>query len=154
MLESEIRRLLDAYPAIFLACHRRHLRADETGRTVTERQASVLDHLDAKRPTTLSKLAEHMGVGRSAMSVLVSRLVRGGYVVRSVAGDDGRCVALTLTPAGAGVRKEHAVLDPALLRAMLRRVPRAELEQALRGLECLAHHARVLLRERKRGRDG
>jgi hypothetical protein len=63
MLDSRIRRLLDAYPAIFIACHRRHLREDESGKTITEHQASVLDHLHPMRPTTLSKLAEHMGVG-------------------------------------------------------------------------------------------
>ncbi len=82
MLDSEVRRLLDAYPAIFLACHRRHLRADAAGNSVTERQASVLDHLDMTRPTTLSKLADHMGVSRSSMSILVARLVRGGYIAQ------------------------------------------------------------------------
>lgn len=154
MLDSEIRRLLDAYPAVFLACHRRHLRTDEAGGAVTERQASVLDHLDATRPTTLSQLAEHMGVGRSSMSVAVARLVRAGYVTRGRApGPDRRCVGLRLTAAGARVRKEHAVLDADLLRSMLRRMSRAEMEDALRGLETLAHYARILLRERKRGHD-
>jgi len=36
ILDSRIRRLLDAYPAIFLACHRQHGRDDETGKTITE----------------------------------------------------------------------------------------------------------------------
>jgi hypothetical protein len=49
MVDSRIRRLLDAYPAIFLACHRQHVREDETGKAITERQASVLDHLHATR---------------------------------------------------------------------------------------------------------
>ena len=64
-VDTQSRRLLDAYPAIFLACQRRHSRDDERGRAVTEHQASVLDHLSATEPVTLSKLAEHMGVGRS-----------------------------------------------------------------------------------------
>jgi len=83
MLDSQIRRLLDTYPAIFLACHRRHLREDETGNAITEHQASVLQHLHAMRPTTLSKLAEHMGVGRSTMSITVARLKRAGYIASS-----------------------------------------------------------------------
>src|SRR5215470_10622606 len=53
MVKEQIRRLLDAYPAIYLACHRRHVRSDETGRYLSEHQASVLDHLDAERPMTL-----------------------------------------------------------------------------------------------------
>src|SRR5437899_2537531 len=76
-------RLLDAYPAIFLACHRIHVRDDETGKLITEHQASVLDHLHATHPTPLSRLAEHLGVGRSTMSIMVARLVRGGYIAHS-----------------------------------------------------------------------
>lgn len=98
MLDSRVRRLLDAYPAIFLVCHRQHVREDERGKTVTEHQASVLDHLDAARATTLSKLAEHMGVSRSTMSITVARLVRGGYITRRRDKDDRRSVGLTLTP--------------------------------------------------------
>jgi len=77
-LDVQTRDLLDAYPAIFLACHRRHVREDERGESVTEHQASVLDDLDANRPTILSKLAEHMGVSRSAMSITAARLVHEG----------------------------------------------------------------------------
>ena len=153
MLDLAIQRMLDAYPDIFLACHRRHLRADQSGKGVTERQASVLDHLDPARPTTLSKLAEHMGVSRSAMSIIVARLVRGGYIVQSRDDQDGRRVSLTLTAAGVQVKAEHSVLDSELLRRMLERMPAAELESSLRGLESLAKHARILLRERKREHD-
>src|SRR6266446_731678 len=100
MLDSRIRRLLDAYPAIFLACHRQHVREDEGGKSITEHQASVLDHLHATRATTLSKLAEHMGVGRSSMSITVARLIRSGYIARGPDKNDRRCINLTLTTAG------------------------------------------------------
>jgi hypothetical protein len=33
MFDAQIKRLLDAYPAIYLACHRRHIRA-ATGQQV------------------------------------------------------------------------------------------------------------------------
>jgi DNA-binding MarR family transcriptional regulator len=150
MLDSEVRRILDAYPAIFLACHRRHLRADDAGNAVTERQASVLDHLDATRPTTLSKLAEHMGVGSSSMSILVARLVRAGYIAQRRDSSDARRVSLTLTPAGTRIKADNSVLDPQLLRKMFALMPAAELESALRGLESLAKYARILQRQRKR----
>lgn len=76
------------------------MREDETGKAITEHQARVLDHLHAMRPTTLSKLAEPMGVGRSTMNITVARLVRGGYITSSRDKNDARCVGLTLTPAG------------------------------------------------------
>jgi MarR family transcriptional regulator, organic hydroperoxide resistance regulator len=154
MLDSQIRRLLDAYPAIFLACHRRHVREDDAGKAITERQASILNHLHATRPTTLSKLAEHMGVGRSAMSIAAARLVRGGYIASSRDKKDRRRVNLTLTPSGALVKEENTVLAPELVRDMFRGMPAAELETALRGIEYIAKYAKVLLRHRKRGHDG
>lgn len=154
MLHSEIRRLLDAYPAIFLACHRQHVREDEGGNAVTEHQASVLDHLHGARPTTLSKLAEHMGVGRSTMSITVAKLVRRGYIVRRRDKNDARSVGLTLTPAGVRIKEQNTVLDPELMREMFRLIPAGELEAALQGIECLAKYAKILLRRRKRGLDG
>jgi DNA-binding MarR family transcriptional regulator len=149
----QMRRLLDAYPAIYLACHRRHVRDDESGRVVTQRQASVLDHLDARRPTTVSKLAEHLGIGRSAMSIAVTRLVRGGYIQRRSVAGDARSVGLTLTAAGARIKDQNSVLDPDLVREMCGLMPPAELERGMQGLELLAKYARIMLRRRMRGRS-
>jgi DNA-binding MarR family transcriptional regulator len=144
---------LDVYPAIFLACHRQHVREDEAGKAITEHQASVLDHLHPTRAATLSKLAEHMGVGRSTMSITVARLVRDGYITSSRDKNDARCVGLTLTPAGVRVKEENTVLEPELVREMFRLMSAEELETALRGIECMAKYARILLRQRKRRRD-
>jgi DNA-binding MarR family transcriptional regulator len=153
MLDSRITRLLDAYPAIFLACHRQHVREDEDGKPVTEHQTSVLNHLHATRPTTLTKLAEHLGIGRSAMSITVKRLIRAGYIASKREEHDARCVGLTLTPAGVGVKEQNSILEPTLVNQMFRLMSAAELETALHGMECLAKYARILLRQRKRGRD-
>ena len=152
-MDPRIKRLLDAYPAIFLACHRRHVRDDETGRSITAHQASLLDHLHATRTTKPSKLAEHLGVSRSTMSITVKRLVRGGYIRSSREKGDARCVSLTLTPAGARVQEQNTVLDPELVKKMFRSMPARELETALSGIEQLAKYARILLRQRKRGYD-
>jgi DNA-binding MarR family transcriptional regulator len=153
MVDRNVERLLAAYPAIYLACHRDHARSDEAGNPLTEKQASVLDHLDAARPTTLSKLAEHMGVGRSTMSTTVARLVRGGYVARKAASQDRRVVGLTLTAAGKRIKDENTVLNPQLVRQMLKLMEPAEAERALAGMESMARAAAILLKRRKRERD-
>lgn len=153
MFDPHVQRLLTAYPAIFVACHRRHLREDSSGKTVTEHQASVLDHLHPTRPTTLNKLAEHMGVGRSAMSISVARLMRHGYIRSRRDPQDSRRVALTLTRSGERVKEENTVLDPELVRELLRPMPAAEREIALRGMETLANYASALLRRKRRERD-
>ena len=154
MVKQRIRRLLEAYPAIYLACHRRHVRSDETSRYLSEHQASVLDHLDAERSMTVSKLAEHMGVGRSAMSIMVSQLERGGYVSRGRDGRDRRSVALKLTRAGSRIKEQNTILDPELVNEMFSLMRADHIETALTALETLAHYARIVLRRRKRRRDG
>lgn len=152
MLNSQVRRLLDAYPAIYLACHRQHLRENEGGKVITERQASVLNHLHATRPTSLSKLAEHMGVGRSTMSITATRLTREGYIARCRDKHDGRSVGLTLTSAGVRIKEQNTVLDAELMKEMFLLMPSRELEIALHGIESLAKYAKILLRRRSRGR--
>lgn len=138
MFEAEIRRLMDAYPTIYLACHRRHVRDDETGAIVTSHQASILDHLEVEMPITLSKLADHLGIGLSAMSIQVGRLAQKGYIRRTEVRGDSRKSGLTLTPAGARIKKENTVLDPDLVRLLLASMPKSEIEFALRGIERLA----------------
>jgi hypothetical protein len=51
------------------------------------------------------------------------------------------------------VKEQNTVLDPDLLKAMLRFIPAVELAPALKGMECLARYAAILLRQRKRARD-
>lgn len=154
MFDAQIRRLFDAYPAIYLACHRRHVRDDETGAVVTAHQASVLDHLDIQKPTTLSNLAEHLGVGRSAMSIQVNQLARKGYVRRKAVPGDRRKVGLILSDAGNRVKKQNTVLDPDLVRAMFASMPEPVLESALEGIERLAKYAVMLTKRSARGRNG
>ncbi len=150
---EQIRRLQDAYPAIFLACHRRHLREDDGGNALTERQSGILDHLHATRPMTLSQLAEHIGVSRSTMSIAVARLVDRGYIHRTHGERDARSIELTLTPAGARVKEENSILEPLLVREIFKLMSPAELESSLKGVETLAKFAKILLRKRKREHD-
>lgn len=150
--DTKIGRLLNAYPAIYLACHRRHIRDDETGAVVTAHQASILDHLDHQKPTTVSKLAEHLGIGRSAMSIQISNLVRKGYIWRRTIPGDTRKTGLTLTDAGNKVKKQNTVLDPERLKAMFALMPDAELEPALQGIERLAKYATMLTRRSARSK--
>ena len=152
MFDLQTARLLQAYPAIYLACHRRHIRDDETGQIVTAHQASILDHLDTQEPTMLSQLADHLGIGRSAMSIQVSKLKLRGLVRRGSIRGDRRKVGLTLTAAGYRIKKQNTVLDPQLVATLLTPIPPLEREAALQGVELLARYARQLTRRRARSR--
>jgi hypothetical protein len=60
---------------------------------------------------------------------------------------------LTLTRKGQTVKEQNTVLDPELLKVMVRSIPAADLEPALAGIECLAKYAGIMLKQRKRGYD-
>jgi len=136
--DQAVRRLLESYPKIFFACHVRHVRDPETRKELSAHQASILDHLDDREPTSLMTLAKHMGVTASTMSLTVDRLVRSGHVVREKDPADARRVCLRLTPAGLRIKTMEKVWDPELVRDLLARLPAEEREAGLRGLELLA----------------
>lgn len=145
--------LLRAYPALFHACHRRHV-ADPSGRKIlSAHQASVLEHLDSVSATAMTKLAGHMGVTASTMSLTIDRLERGGFVRRRRDSSDGRRVLLTLTPRGARVREKQSVLDPDLVRAVLSRLSAEQRARAVEGLTLLAQAAEAQMNQRAENGD-
>lgn len=132
------RRLLEAYPRIFFACHERHVRDADTGAVISDHQASILQHLDAASALSVNALAEHMGVTPGTMSVAVTRLVNLGYVWREKDSADSRRVLLRLTPAGVRVREAQSVLTPSRVEALVRCLTPAERDAAVAVLEVLA----------------
>jgi DNA-binding MarR family transcriptional regulator len=133
--------VMTAYPRIWFACHRRHVRDPESGTLLSAHQASILDHLDTVEATSLTALARHLGVTPGTMSVAVDRLQKHGYVDRTWDHRDRRRVQLRLTDAGARVRSANSALDPALVEALLARLTAEEQRAAISGLTILARSA-------------
>jgi DNA-binding MarR family transcriptional regulator len=152
MAESEVETLLRAYPQIYFACHKRHVRDPATQAVLSGHQASVLDHLDDVTPTALFDLARHMGVTASTMSLTVDRLQRAGYVSRERCATDGRRVDLRLTDSGLRIKKQQKVLEPELVAAVLARLDEPKRRQALRGIELLAEASRQVVESGELGR--
>jgi len=145
MSAAEVETVLRCYPQIYFACHRRHVRDAQTEAVLSAHQASVLDHLDDVAGTSLFDLARHMGVTASTMSLTVDRLERGGYLTRERSKEDGRRVDLRLTAAGLRIKRQHKVLEPELVEAVLTRLDERKRRQALRGLELLAQASREMI---------
>jgi DNA-binding MarR family transcriptional regulator len=145
LTQSGVETVLKCYPQIYFACHRRHVRDEQTEAVLSAHQASVLDHLDDVEGTNLLELARHMGVTASTMSLMVDRLERGGQVTRERSKEDGRRVVLRLTPAGVRIKRQQNVLEPKLVEAMLARLDERRRQEALRGLELLAEAAREVV---------
>jgi len=133
--------VLTLYPRIYFACHTRHVRDPQSGRLLSRHQASVLDHLDERDPTTLVDLSRHMGVTPGTMSVTIDRLERKGFVVRLREAADRRKVHLRLTRAGVMVKEASSVLDPVRVEQLVSRLSDADRARAIDGLALLARAA-------------
>jgi DNA-binding MarR family transcriptional regulator len=140
--------LMELYPKVFFACHRRHVRDARTGRILSAHQASILDHLDDAESLGLTALAAHMGVTASTMSLAIDRLEAGGYVRRGRDRGDGRKVSLRLTAAGARIKQKQSVLDPAAVTSLLSRLSPAQRAAAIEGLAVLAGAAEAQMQSR------
>ena len=145
-MTADVETVLECYPQIYFACHRRHVRDEQTRAVLSAHQASVLDHLDDVEGTSLLELAQHMGVTASTMSLTVDRLERGGYVSRERSREDKRRVDLRLTPSGVRIKRQQKVLEPELVAAVLARLAPARRRQALHGLELLAEASVAMVR--------
>jgi len=154
MIDTVVQQVMTLYPRIFFACHRRHVRDPKTRRKLSAHQASILDHLDSEEGTSLTSLAGHMGVKPSAMSIGVSRLLKQGFVMRSLDLSDRRRIVIKLSAAGARVRERGSVLDPDRLRALVSRLSAEERQEAVRGLSLLGRAASELMRESSQKRSG
>jgi DNA-binding MarR family transcriptional regulator len=155
MQSDAVRQLMEFYPRIYFACHRRHVRDPKSRRVLSAHQGSILDHLDAREPVMLLELARHMGVTPSTMSLEVEQLVRKGYVTRERDTKDGRRLMLRLSSSGVRVREANSVLDTERVQKMLARLSREECAAGIAGLALLAKAASEQTEElRKRRRPG
>jgi DNA-binding MarR family transcriptional regulator len=156
MGRDEVGRVMELYPRIYFACHRRHVRDPKSKRVLSAHQASILDHLDEREPVMLLELARHMGVTASTMSLQVEQLVKKRYVVRERDAKDARRLRLRLSGVGARVREANSVLDTERVKKMLERLSVEEREAGLAGLALLARAAgeqmEELEKKRRRGR--
>lgn len=137
-LAIQVRAVMDNYPRIYFACHRRHVRDERTGAAVSAHRVSVLGHLDLDTPTHVSALARHMGVTASTMSLTLDRLEADGYVVRQPDTADQRRVCVRLTGAGDALRKASSVLDPQLVERLLEAMSPVDRAIAVEGLALMA----------------
>jgi hypothetical protein len=85
-LDQSVVRVQAAYPRIYLACHTRHQNARSTADKISQRDGSLLAHLDEARAVGQSDLARHMSVAKSTLSEALAGLEECGFVARDGGG--------------------------------------------------------------------
>jgi DNA-binding MarR family transcriptional regulator len=102
---------------------------------------SVLRSLESSGPTRLTSLAITQGVTQPAMTQLITRLERDGYVERGGSAQDARVVLVRLTGAGQDFLNHRRELRASHLSDLLNRLPaddRAQILAAIPALDLLA----------------
>ena len=94
----------------------------------------------------VGELAEHLGVTASTMSLTLSRLEMGGFILRERDAADRRVMNVLLTDHGERMREGLADLDPDRVHRMLQHLDPESRRLALRGLGLLAEAADALTR--------
>jgi DNA-binding MarR family transcriptional regulator len=144
---THVRRVQSLYPQIWHACHR-HPRAAAKGGGLTERQSTVLSHLDDGRLHRPADLARHLGIAPSTLSEAIDELVELGLVERQRHDDDRRRFDFAVTEAGKRAMEEGSALDPERLQQAFDRMSAEERDRAVEGLALLANACAASMRER------
>lgn len=128
-----------AYPQVYLACHTRHPSKRSTEHELSQRDSTILVHVDASEPTAPSALARHLRVGRPTVSEALRRLIALGFLARARRGS----AAVVLTKKGAQAIADTSVLETGRLRAVLSALSEPEREHVCSGLRVLAEACRT-----------
>lgn len=126
------------YPKLYVACHSRHGRTTGVVGILSARECAVLSHLYVAPTLAASRLAKHLGVGRSTLSEVVTRLVEQKFLQSQQDQRDERKRRLTVTSAGITAMSTASVLDHEKVVAVLSRLTPQERLAAIEGLALLA----------------
>lgn len=113
-------------------------RAIETRTGLSNAQLFLLQQLTGAGALSINELAVRARTGQSAVSIVVSRLVRHGLVERQRSAADRRRVTVSLTPTGRALARRAPESPTARLLAAVSRLPAADVRALARGTTTLA----------------
>ena len=137
-IERSLLRVQSAYPRIYLACHSRHQNSRTTPEKLSQRDVSLLAHLEEDRAIPQSELGRHMGLAKSTLSEALATLEEQGFIAREADPEDSRGCCVRRTSKGSAAMSNGSVLESARLRRILKQLTEHERQLAVDGLELLA----------------
>lgn len=135
LLETCARELMETAPQIVQAIRVEMRRG--RGAELSIPQFRTLRFIQRNPVSTLSSLADHLGLTLPSVSKLVDGLVKQNLVSRQAAASDRRCLALVLTPGGEAIVDAARASAQANLAQTLAALPESELETIRRAMELL-----------------
>lgn len=144
VLANAVLRIQSAFPRIYLACHTRHQTSRTTGEALSQRDGSILAHLDEQEPMPQALLTAHLGLAKSTLSEALKYLEKLGYIAREPDPTDPRGALVRRTTTGSAAMSRGSVLETSQLLAVLALLPADRVAKAVEGLELLARAAASL----------
>ena len=102
---------------------------------LTLSQIAILDILSRNKESNMSDMARSMNVTTAAMTGIVDRLVRDGYVARKNDPDDRRVIKIRLTSKGSAAVKSALENKKRMITRIFSVLPQRERDEYLKILE-------------------
>jgi DNA-binding MarR family transcriptional regulator len=138
-----VEQILDQLEPL-IARQRRAVARDGCFRAISSTQLHVLFMLVSDGPSTMSHLADALGVSLPNVTGLVDRMVENGLVERVRDTDDRRVVSVSPTAAGRAQVEEIDLVRRRALAELLSRLNPSQQEQALQIFAALRRNAEAL----------
>lgn len=135
LLDTCAHELMETIPQIFQSIKSEMRRG--RGAELSVPQFRTLRFIQSNVDSSLSSLAEHLGITLPSVSKLVDGLVKQGLVTRQESAADRRYLSLVLTPAGDAIVNTARANAQASLAETLGSLSAEELETVQRALKLL-----------------
>jgi DNA-binding MarR family transcriptional regulator len=135
LLNTCTQELMDTAPKIMQSIRVEMRRG--RGSDLSIPQFRTLGFIQRNPDSSLSGLADHLGLTLPSVSKIVDGLVKQDLVIRHEAATDRRCIALALTPDGESIVNSARAGAHAKLAKILRLLSDHELEIVERAMELL-----------------
>lgn len=128
---------------------------DQKG-SLTHVQAVLLKYLLENENSTVSVIADYLGVTMAAVSSLVDRMVKGGLITRERSESDRRVVYICLTPKGREAVENYSKKLRERMEHLILIMGKENAELIIKAQEILRDTLELAIKEKneKRGNDG
>ncbi|MFA6321017.1 MAG: MarR family transcriptional regulator [Candidatus Omnitrophota bacterium] len=132
-------RITEMHPVIMREFYK-HDAGDFYKIRITLPQLVIVNALAREGELRMTDLARSMNVTTAAMTGIIDRLVRDGYVKRAADADDRRTVKVGVTPKGIKVARNAAEHHKKLISRLFSVISQPEREEYLRILTIIRDH--------------
>ncbi|EKN69939.1 MarR family transcriptional regulator [Neobacillus bataviensis LMG 21833] len=139
MKDTSIKELIDQYINLTFSIEKNSVQLikGQIGNDLTSDQHYILRYINQREECTSSELADVFNVKKSAITAIIERLWKKGFIKRTRDEQDRRVVYLTLTEGGQELFRETELRIYQLVGSLIKQFDQAEIEAFMKTYEKL-----------------